>query len=560
MAKYLRKLEWTTTKDKTSTDPAQIPTSASVAVYRQGATVAASTNSPISSGETNQSILVRDVGRISVGDTLKVWTLSTGLLGTAVVTVDLITKVYDGQGNSTIRVDHTSGGDFSFTTGDRLIPTNALPTLYTERSGNTTTANPTATDATTGYMAVYIKERFVDSIISASGLTTVLRQDESSGEAGQTINANDYPTLQAAIDSAMDGMTVLIPSGQHALTDSLTIDKRITLRGEGRQSTYLVGTVPGNKVITVTNVDMVKIEHLTIQNNGTPVGGDVGDLVWVHGAPRFTISNCSLLNAPRNGINFEHADFPLVSDCWIYNCNGAGINADSLAGAGAQLRVFHTLITGCKLWGIRCNGYTGIQIDAVGVEANCADITLGAGFGWPAASDYNYPQILLYACYSVLIGRLDFENFSMTTAKTGLALIDTVGAAIHGNEFVTTSPTGTTGIRLDGCIGVSIMGTEFQTVETGVYFQKGGDTPAGTPATNVIIAGNHFGTVTYPVTLPTSAERNAAEITGDWGNGWLVPQYASIAAAPAGDKGHVMYHIDTDKLAVWTGAAWIDVH
>jgi len=81
MAKFLRKLEFTTTGDYAAGDTRQKPIAGTVNLYCQGATVAADTNSPITTGETNQDITVLDVGDIVVGDTLQVWSVSGAALG-----------------------------------------------------------------------------------------------------------------------------------------------------------------------------------------------------------------------------------------------------------------------------------------------------------------------------------------------------------------------------------------------------------------------------------------------------------------------------------------------
>jgi hypothetical protein len=74
-------------------------------------------------------------------------------------------------------------------------------------------------------------------------------------------------TLQAAINAAQNGDTVLIPAGTY--TESLTIDKSITLTGV-TSATTIIRAAGNQRVITVTSGHDLRVEHLAI------VGGRAG--------------------------------------------------------------------------------------------------------------------------------------------------------------------------------------------------------------------------------------------------------------------------------------------
>jgi nitrous oxidase accessory protein NosD len=79
---------------------------------------------------------------------------------------------------------------------------------------------------------------------------------------------DDYTTISAAIGNASDGDTVLVRSGNY--TESLTIDKSISMLGEESKTTIITapagGVFSGQTPITV-NANNVKISNLTINNN-----------------------------------------------------------------------------------------------------------------------------------------------------------------------------------------------------------------------------------------------------------------------------------------------------
>jgi nitrous oxidase accessory protein NosD len=79
---------------------------------------------------------------------------------------------------------------------------------------------------------------------------------------------DDYTTISAAIGNASDGDTVFVRSGNY--TESLTIDKSISMLGEESKTTIITapagGVFSGQTPIKV-NANNVKISNLTINNN-----------------------------------------------------------------------------------------------------------------------------------------------------------------------------------------------------------------------------------------------------------------------------------------------------
>lgn len=78
-------------------------------------------------------------------------------------------------------------------------------------------------------------------------------------------------TIQAAIDAAQAGDIVSIPAG--AYTESLTIDKSLTLTGAGSGAT-IIHAIAGQRVISVTDVD-VRLMNLKVTGGQSDGGGGI---------------------------------------------------------------------------------------------------------------------------------------------------------------------------------------------------------------------------------------------------------------------------------------------
>lgn len=128
---------------------------ASVSIFREGATVNGN-----QSGTTPLTVTVRNRGKIVAADTVFVNT-TTG----TTYTVDSVT--------ATTVVISGFVGTLALTSGDRLIPSNSLPTLYSDDQAGATTANPLTSDSA-GLAACWLSAAVYDVILSGGGLATKL--------------------------------------------------------------------------------------------------------------------------------------------------------------------------------------------------------------------------------------------------------------------------------------------------------------------------------------------------------------------------------------------------
>ena len=88
-----------------------------------------------------------------------------------------------------------------------------------------------------------------------------------------TAQAATTGTLQTWINNASNGDTIVIPAGTY--NESLTVNKTLTLTGVS-SSTTIIQAVTGQRVITVTSGNNLRLENLTVTGGQTnDVGGGV---------------------------------------------------------------------------------------------------------------------------------------------------------------------------------------------------------------------------------------------------------------------------------------------
>lgn len=90
----------------------------------------------------------------------------------------------------------------------------------------------------------------------------------------QTLRAGERGPIQTLIDNATDGGTVIIPAGTYS--ETLTIDKNLTLTGGSNLDTILHPAGSGQRVITVTAGHNLVVNYLYIQNGQAPGNGGGG--------------------------------------------------------------------------------------------------------------------------------------------------------------------------------------------------------------------------------------------------------------------------------------------
>lgn len=258
----LRRFESYFFQAKSQNDPAQVPLSGALLTpTRQGATVLSSVDFY---EQEVHDVTVADAGLVRVGDTLFTnFDTNVELL---------VVEISASRQSLTLQ---NLGGYISVSAGARLRPANDLPTLYGDPRGVQVLSGGTATVNSAGFGYFYTPTTLVDVTATGGGLSSPrLYADKRCGwlrGAESWRNANDYPSIQAAIDSLPEvGGTVFIPAGFHDLSETLytPCDRPCHLVGEGSSRTGVKGTVlrwTGNTGMLRLRGDDSSVRGLTLR-------------------------------------------------------------------------------------------------------------------------------------------------------------------------------------------------------------------------------------------------------------------------------------------------------
>ena len=211
-----------------TTDTAQIPTAATVTLYRQGATTTA--NFTVTSGSIGPySVAVDDVGEIGAGDSVQIGTDSTKGF-----TVDSIPD------RTHLSLLNDFGLNTTVASGSRIVVVSPLMTIYADALAATSASNPITADSSTGRAQAYVRNKRFDYIVSGTVSPSRLFMNAEGGviPEGPFINVRDYPTFQAAHDALpTTGGTIAVPAGTYTSTTKpaftgLVITKPTAVIGE----------------------------------------------------------------------------------------------------------------------------------------------------------------------------------------------------------------------------------------------------------------------------------------------------------------------------------------
>lgn len=415
---YLRKFSRTFFKDASVSDTGQVVAgSATVTVYRQGATV----SDGIITVTTSPTVInVYDSGRVIVGDTLQAGTDTSKQMVVTAVSAQTITA------------QSTVGGSFALTVGNRLIPYGSLPTLYSESTGVTTTANPTSTNSR-GLAEFYVREMMVDVILSGSGLTTTLYQNEDTGVIHRA-NVRDYGATgdgstddTAAIALALasvptTGGDVYFPPGTYRISSSLTPQSKTCIHGDGAAS--LITDITGNmNMIDITNVDDIVITNIGLQGFTVFSIGSRGAIYSGNGgSERVRIQNVYITGAGTCGISLEDSNDIEIIGCTIRNSIEHGILFTEVTRATI---VGNTIVSSGAIGSSSQAGiYLASACTRIAVDANVVDICEHVGIRVSSTT------------MSVI------SNNIIRAAPTGILVEASSWNHIHGNQVMSSITTG----------------------------------------------------------------------------------------------------------------------
>lgn len=550
VTKKLRKVELTTTKDYAVGDARQMPAAATVEVFKQGCIYVS--GGPVNVSATNVTLTVRDHGRIIVGDTLvKERDVIDGTVNPPKVTVDTVTPggfvYWGGDQAAQVRVDHTSGGNMTLTAGDRLIVTSNKPTLYPENSAAATAlSNPTTTDGTTGYGRFYIPERFVDMKVAVAGMTAQMLRDHSAGEAGKILNADDFPTLQDAIDHARMGQSIYVPAGEwdlatHGSSGTLVIDQ-----AKHQTGLHIFGEHWGTKLVQKDeNTDCIKfvntstdstgnfiIERMTIRGDDTPGTGYGIHIDSTNVAPAF-ISNVVLRDMEIREVGYTGIYCRYVSRLLIQNVNVVDVNHIGIEIKECPVTsLFHNVVYGSR--------DIALHLYVIGGGLNVIGGEYSSPHAYQTGKAATDGCIRLNTVHQATLLSVDMEGFSDDevgqNTQTGISAENCTTLSIQNlSTYNLGEGTSSCAIDLDNCDYAFIGPTYMHRVAEAIN--------VASDCTHITILEPMVGDGTCAVTLPTGSNADAKGYIYLSTNGIKMPQYesASKPTASAALAGMIIY-------------------
>jgi parallel beta-helix repeat protein len=177
------------------------------------------------------------------------------------------------------------------------------------------------------------------------------------GGSGQ----NNYTRIQDAVDNAIDGDTVFVYDDSSPYYENIVIEKSITVLGENRETTCILGDESaGWGIVNISSGD-VSISGFTIQPNmGEPAGIVVSndytypDYWNIVITQNVSISNNIIKNTVYGifGIRLKYGN---ISNNIIEDCTGSGINLF----ISSNTTITKNFISHCSYRGIEIGGLWG---------------------------------------------------------------------------------------------------------------------------------------------------------------------------------------------------------
>ena len=256
-----------------------------------------------------------------------------------------------------------------------------------------------------------------------------------SGLAGSIVRVpGDFPTIQAAVEAAAEGDTVLLAPGEYL--EQLAIWKSLTLSGEDAERVFV-------SIVSISDTSGVTVSHLTVGAvevedaeqvtlDGLAIGGPLsGTGVKVAGQSRVRIAHSTITDCLLAGITVGPSARVEVDECTISrNGSAVGVLSDG------EIVILRSSITE--------NRREGLTLGGTAKLVNC---TVSGNEGGIGASGLASVEILGCSLsdnreYGVLLIRLaqarmvdcGLRGNKLNVVLQGSAQAELVGCAIEGGD------------------------------------------------------------------------------------------------------------------------------
>ncbi|PVX24102.1 MAG: hypothetical protein CW691_08615 [Candidatus Bathyarchaeum sp.] len=128
-------------------------------------------------------------------------------------------------------------------------------------------------------------------LIACLLFVTIPKMDVAKAEASMIVVPDDYDSIQEAINVANDGDTVFVKAGTY--NGSVTIDKSLSLIGEDKETTTIIGDWSLNGTTVLVEHDSVSVTNLTLKS---VIGSDlIGRGIHLLHVRYCHVSNCNFI-------------------------------------------------------------------------------------------------------------------------------------------------------------------------------------------------------------------------------------------------------------------------
>lgn len=293
------------------------------------------------------------------------------------------------------------------------------------------------------------------------------------------VEAGHYETIQAAINDAAEGQTIVVKAGEHAEQLLINDDKNLTIEGEAGaviKPTTLAQTGTGMAIVYVNGGSGITVRNLTID------GGAAGENTsgWFHGifidgADGVTVENCKVLNITRadpdqcNGITIIHNGTVDIIGTRIENFGLNGINPGTCANYDAA----QVNLTGCTIVGSG-EASTMVQNGVVTKQNMTITDCTFQNIEWKNDDVYNESMGGVVSAYAVTT----VADANPTVTLSGVTCENTPGCLYADRgTFVVKSGTYPGGVVANGTGTIQIDGGTFTSIEGTATDADGNEVP-----------------------------------------------------------------------------------
>jgi nitrous oxidase accessory protein len=167
---------------------------------------------------------------------------------------------------------------------------------------------------------------------------------ESASAATVTVKKGD--DLQAAIDGAMNGDTIVVKAGTYGAV-SLTGRTDLTIKGRGK---VIVNGAAAQNCLALTNCQNITITGVTFQDS-------LASAVLGISCEHVTLRGCTVLNAGHDGVDFSRCRFMTLEHNTVDTTQDDGISvSDGSGDQSSQCVITKNRISHVPVAGIEING------------------------------------------------------------------------------------------------------------------------------------------------------------------------------------------------------------